>query len=325
MNAWKKSLLLVLLLLGTVASLFADPAPAEKSTPANAGEDYYTVAVLPFSERGEGIKDQGRLVSDLLFAKLVQNPNIWIVERENLKKILDELELNASGVVNPAQAAKIGQMVGARILVTGSVFKFKNNTYIIAKVIGTETSKVKGDAVNGTDGLDRLAEKLGENISTIISNEAKDLMPKVRDLKDVISELKASLKNVDKPKLYIKINEESLTVNTIDPAAETELQKICKDVGFELTDNKNDAEIILQGEAFSQFATRRGNLISVSARVELKAIDKNENVIAVDCQSGMAVGLSEAVTGKTAIQEAAAKIAERMLPKLTKKAPVKGK
>ena len=63
----------------------------------------------------------------------------------------------------------------------------------------------------------------------------------------------------------------------------------------------------------------------------MKAIDRRTGrVLAVDRQTTVALDLTEIIAGKTALQEAAAKIAERMLPKLldpdsNKKAGKKGK
>lgn len=96
------------------------------------------------------------------------------------------------------------------------------------------------------------------------------------------------------------------------------------EAGFAVIDpdsgNKKDADIIIKGEGFSEFAMRRGNIVSVKARVEIKAVDtKTEEVIAIDRQTAIEVDLTEQIAGKKALQEAAAQIAERMLPKLVKK------
>ena len=59
--------------------------------------------------------------------------------------------------------------------------------------------------------------------------------------------------------------------------------------------------------------------MSVRARVEVKAVDrKTGRVLAADRQTVRAVDLSEQVAGKAALQEAAADIAERLLPKLVR-------
>jgi hypothetical protein len=65
---------------------------------------------------------------------------------------------------------------------------------------------------------------------------------------------------------------------------------------------------------------RKGNLVSCKGRVEMKAIDKTTgNVLFIDRQTSVAVDLSEHLAGKTALQDAAAKLTERMLPKLVSK------
>jgi hypothetical protein len=82
--------------------------------------------------------------------------------------------------------------------------------------------------------------------------------------------------------------------------------------------------VLLSGEGFSEFASRHGNLISVKARLELKAVDRQTaRILAIDRQTAVAVDLTEQLAGKTALQEAAASLAERLLPKLVKPDPEK--
>jgi hypothetical protein len=102
---------------------------------------------------------------------------------------------------------------------------------------------------------------------------------------------------------------------TIDPAAETEFQKMAIQAGFTVVEPGAGDENVLRivGEGFSEFAHRRGDLISVKARVEIKALDKNNRVLAVDRQTRVAVDLSEQMAGKQALQDASADLAERML------------
>ena len=83
--------------------------------------------------------------------------------------------------------------------------------------------------------------------------------------------------------------------------------------------NQTPAKILITGEAISEFAVRRGNLISAKARLEVKAIDRaSGKVLAVDRETRVAVDVADQIAEKTALQEAAADIAERLLPKIAK-------
>jgi hypothetical protein len=131
-----------------------------------------------------------------------------------------------------------------------------------------------------------------------------------------------------RPTVCVEITERHVGQPTIDPAAETEVALFCRELGFEVIDpddgRKSEADVLLTGEAFSEFASRHGNLISVKARLELKAVDRQTaRLLAIDRQTAVAVDLTEQLAGKTALQEAAASLAERLLPKLVKPEPEK--
>ena len=77
---------------------------------------------------------------------------------------------------------------------------------------------------------------------------------------------------------------------------------------------------MLTGEGFSQFAARHGNLVSVKARLELKALDrKSGRVLAVDRQTAISVDLAELIASKEALQDAAGDIVMRLFPVMVKK------
>jgi hypothetical protein len=63
---------------------------------------------------------------------------------------------------------------------------------------------------------------------------------------------------------------------------------------------------------------RKGNLISCKARVELKAQKRTGEILAVDRQTSVAVDVAEQTAAKTALQQAAAELAERLVPALLK-------
>ncbi len=283
----------------------------------------YPLAIFPFAERGREVSDLGTKVSDLVFANLVANPELFLVDREDLNKIVQELELSQSALVNPAEANKVGYLTGAKILVTGSVLQVGETMYLIAKVIGTETSRVVGASVKGSvrDDLGDLARQLSDELAKTIVDRAGDLVAQPITREDRLAAVKKQIGKGKRPKVYIDIPERHVGQATIDPAAETELAIFFTECGFEVVDpaegEKSEADILIIGEGFSEFATRHGNLVSVKARLEVKAVDRvSARVLAVDRHVAVGADLTEQIAGKAALQEAAASIAMRILPKL---------
>ena len=291
--------------------------------PLSAAEQVYPAAILPFQERGADVKDLGPKVTDLMFANLVVDPQMYLVDREDLDKVLKELELNLSGLVKPDEATRVGQLTGAKLLVTGSVLQVGSKVYVVAKIIGTETTRVLGASVKGSvnDELDGLVEELAGEVTKTIADRRDQLVAKPMTREDRLAALAKSLGKGRRPVVKIDVEERHVGQRTIDPAAETEIALFASESGFEVIDpdegGGRKAEVLLTGEGVSEFATRHGNLISVKARLEVKAVDvASGRVLATDRQTTVQVDLTEQLAGKAALQEAAAEIAVRLLPKI---------
>jgi len=284
----------------------------------------YPLAVLTFEERGPGAKDYGAKIGDLLFAKLAAKDGIFLVERNDLKKVLDELELGLSGAAKPGEATKVGQLTGAKLLLTGSVIQADKKLYLVARLIGTETGRVVAATVDGktTDELGVLVEKLADQVADKMK-EADKLVPAPAPRVDRLAALKQKLKKGGRPVVWVSVTERHIGRPAIDPAAQTELVLFLKETGFEVIDPeegaKGKADLLIKGEAFSETAGRTGNIVTVKARVEIKVVDrKTDKVVAVERQTAVVADLAEQSAGKAALQEAAAAIAERLIPKLVK-------
>jgi TolB-like protein len=290
---------------------------------ANDIDEMYPAAIFDFVEKGHGLTGVGSKVSSVIFANLVTEPDISLVDREEMDKLLDEATLNLSGMVNTQQATQIGQLSGAKIIVTGTIFEIEDTIMIVAKIIGTETSRVMGASVKGDigDSIVSLAEDLSDEIVEIIESDSGKLVAKTVSRQDRIAALKKKMNLSSKPSLTINIKEHHINQAEADPAAETEMLAYSTEVGFDViakdTKKATRAAILIVGEGFTQFATRKGDIVGVKARLEVKAIDqRTKQVLAVDRQTELVVDLSEMIAAKKALAMASAKIAERMLPKL---------
>ncbi len=295
------------------------PADIANETPSTIPP----LAVFPFEERGSGAKGYGSKISDFLVASLADDPALIIVERAELNKVLDEQKLSASGLVKPDEAVQIGRLTGAKLIVLGSILELDSTLILSARITSTETSRIAGEKVRGktSDDMAELADKLDEKVLATLTERAGELIPKPMTRVDRLAAIKAAIGEQPLPKVWLQVTEEHVGQATIDPAAETELAKLMEDAGFTVIDhqdgNRKHADVIVEGEAFSEFALRNNDLISVKARVEIKAVrTSTRERIATDRQTEIAVDVAEQVAGKTALQNAAAEIASRLLPKL---------
>jgi hypothetical protein len=251
-----------------------------------ATQEVLTVAVFDFESRDEAVRDLGPKVSALLNASLSAEPQIVTVERAELEKVLGEQELGLSGTVAPDTAAKVGHLTGAKVLVTGRVFKADKELVLVAKIIGTETSRVYGELVKGpaASPITDLSADLAKKIAATVTQKGDTLVAKVESREDRIARLKKSLPAGKLPAVSIRIGERHFGQPVIDPAAETELGLILKECGFTLVDDKSPqkADIQITGDAFSAYGVRKGNLISCKARVEIKAQKRTGEILVVD-------------------------------------------
>ena len=282
-----------------------------------------SIAVFDFDSKDENVRELGPKVATLLNANLSAEPNLIIVERAELDKALGEQELGLSGTVTTETAAKVGQLTGAKVLVTGRVFKTDTEFFIVAKIIGTETSRVYGEMVKG--GVDasigNLSENLAKKIAADVAQKGDTLVAKVESHEDRITKIKKELGDKQLPVVSVKINEQHFGQHVIDPAAQTELSLILQQCGFTLADDNstNRPSIEITGEAFSEFGMRKGNLQSCRARIEIKAREvAGGKIIAVDRQTSVAVDIAEHIAAKTALQNGAGELAERIIPKIAK-------
>jgi TolB-like protein len=293
-----------------------------------------TVAVLDFAAKDPGNPDLGKQVAETVAVSLSMEDTLTVVDRSDLERTAGEHELNLSGVVDTNTAVRLGKMVGARILVTGKVFPLGNKIILTAKLIGTETTLVEGVLVKGeaSGAIDELVLSLAEKIAEKLYAEGPTLVGKPDPEDDTFARLQRTLRSRKLPTVAIVVREEhhGETANQrLDPAAETEIKRMllaCKvpvrDVEANtLTDwmggigkgrigtwpqSLAGVDLVIAGEAFSEYSTRVGNLVSCAGRVEVNVIDRTSGkVVLADRRTARSADLSEGMAGKAALEKAA--------------------
>lgn len=102
------------------AAILARKDSVEQGILLNVRND--AVAVFPFAflEGPARYKSLGKALSTMMVNDLAQVHSLTVLERHNMQFLLDELELGASGLVDPRTAPRLDQMLGAGHIVGGS-------------------------------------------------------------------------------------------------------------------------------------------------------------------------------------------------------------
>lgn len=172
---------------------FAVPARAQQDTRPG-------VAVLAFENGGSyGLNKEDydalqRGMAGMMISELAANNGWRVVERAQVQKLLDEQNLGTSGRVDAQTAAKIGKLVGAKYVVTGSFIDLSGDFRLDVRIVNGETSEI---VKTESDHMAR------EHLFDLIRNVAQKLM------KDV--NLPALAKNVSDQRMSRQVPTEALT------------------------------------------------------------------------------------------------------------------
>ncbi|HNW43777.1 MAG TPA: CsgG/HfaB family protein [Elusimicrobiales bacterium] len=110
-----------------------------------------------------GWENVGTGVAEMLVTALAETKKYTLIERSKLEAVMDEQKLGASGAVTAQTAAKIGRLLGAQYIITGSITEFgiKNSKIGVGgleKVLpfggGAKMSKTKARTVIDVRAID---------------------------------------------------------------------------------------------------------------------------------------------------------------------------
>ena len=120
----------------------------------------HRVAVLDFEERGELVEaETGQIAAELLTTGLVNTGRFEVVERDRLQQVIREQQFGTSDMVSPETAARIGNLVGVEVIITGTVYRLRDVSGMSAKLISTQdggiltAEETRGDAMSTVHDL----------------------------------------------------------------------------------------------------------------------------------------------------------------------------
>ena len=116
------------------------------------------VAVMPFRFTGSdtSLKPLERGMAELIVTDLSRSQSLKVVERAQLQSLLDEIQLQQSGVA-AGTGVRVGKILQAGSLVGGTISQLPNSQLnTSANVTAVQTTQAMGTGFNGQSSLDEL-------------------------------------------------------------------------------------------------------------------------------------------------------------------------
>ena len=99
---------------------------------------------VDFEEKGGLSEREGfsTIITSELTSDLNASGRVKVVERLLMERLLEELNLGSSELANPETALKLGKVLAAKLIGTGSLYNLPQETLFTFRLIDTETSEI---------------------------------------------------------------------------------------------------------------------------------------------------------------------------------------
>lgn len=113
-----------------------------------------------------------RTVPEMIIAKLVDVPDLKIVERVHLREAMEELKLGSSDLADPKSRLRLGKLSGAKFMVFGDFMVMGPVIQVTVRLVDVETSlMIFVDDQNGPlDTIATLIDSLSSNVARSFAN-----------------------------------------------------------------------------------------------------------------------------------------------------------
>jgi len=135
------------LLLMSLLFACSIPAVCAASPDTKAELPFRRIAVLPFESWNDFAS--GKTLSDYMVLYITREiPEVMVVERFDLQKIMREQKLSQSGAISPETAISIGKILGVDALMTGkittldTILSDQGSITAVCRIIDTSTGQV---------------------------------------------------------------------------------------------------------------------------------------------------------------------------------------
>ncbi len=131
-------------LVNNLAERFKNQQAAPKTTVDDWTSPPMILSFIDFQEKGGLAERDGfaTVLSTQLTNHLNESGRVKVVERALMESLLEELNLGTSDLADKETALKLGKVLAAKIIITGSIFYLPQETLLSLRMIDTETSAI---------------------------------------------------------------------------------------------------------------------------------------------------------------------------------------
>jgi len=140
------------------------------------GQNNTTVALAKFElvNFEESYSWLGDYFTESIISKLSEYPQIKIVDRENLKKVVEEISLQLTGIIDEESSVNAGQLLGAKSMIFGKITKTDKQIRVSCRIVEVESGIVSNSfVVDGDVDVDVDVEQIKLIESQILSKLLK--------------------------------------------------------------------------------------------------------------------------------------------------------
>lgn len=169
--------------LSRIATITALAAGVAMPAPLSAQTAQPTLAVLDLENGGsigpdaQDLSDLGKALGMMMTTEMMRNPRVRMVERDQIRQLVEEQKLSMSGLAETSSAVEVGKLLGAQYMVFGSYADVYSTLRIDVRVVEVETGRLRRaqEVTDRRENLFRSVERLAANLF-----EDLDLEPQTR-------------------------------------------------------------------------------------------------------------------------------------------------
>jgi serine/threonine protein kinase len=318
--------------------------PVATHAPAVLPRALPVVAVLGCEAGDETLRAFAQAFPELLTVALSATGSYDLVERTQLHQVLSEQELTEVGIIDSGTAARLGHLVGARVLITERVTTTDATAYLTVKAIDVESGRVKAvsKAILRADVTPAvMAAVVARDLGPAIDALSVRTSSAAEDSAALVARLQEAVHGHVLPTVVVVVQESVSPQGGASTVVRTELQDLLRQSGFRVIESDDPAlaewaracsagrttpfphllsavQVVIAGSGAAESSGSVGPLSTARAHLSLSAltIDRGQ-VLAAEHATVSAADASERLAGTAALAMAVRHLAVRFVTDLT--------